>query len=80
MLSMSYAGKNVYFASKTSGVLRVGASGANGCYVLVHCGAPPSIDSSFQDKNPESSKQDNFPAHTLLLKHLYRQKVVNILR
>ena len=40
MLSVSYAGKNVYSASKTSGVLRGGASGANGGYVLVlaHCG------------------------------------------
>ena len=38
------------------------------------------IPVSFQDENLESSKQDNFPAHTSLLKHLYRQKVVNILR
>ena len=33
MLSVSYAGKNAYSAGKTSGVLRVGASGANRCYV-----------------------------------------------
>ena len=36
MLSVSYAGKNVYSAGKTSGVLRGGASGANMCYVLAH--------------------------------------------
>ena len=35
---MSYAGKNVYGAGKTSGVLMGGASGANRCYVLAHCG------------------------------------------
>ena len=38
MLSVSYAGKNAYSAGKTSGVLRGGASGANRCYVLAHCG------------------------------------------
>ena len=38
MLSVSYAGKNAYSAGKTSGVLRGGASGANKCYVLAHCG------------------------------------------
>ena len=38
MLSVSYAGKNTYSAGKTSGVLRVGASGANRCYVLAHWG------------------------------------------
>ena len=27
-----------YSAGKTSGVLRGGASGANRCYVLAHCG------------------------------------------
>ena len=32
------AGKNAYSAGKTSGVLRGGASGANRCYVLAHCG------------------------------------------
>ena len=37
MLSVSYAGKNKYGAGKTSGVLRVGASGANRGYVLAHC-------------------------------------------
>ena len=31
---MSYAGKNAYYAGKTSGVLRGGASGANRGYVL----------------------------------------------
>ena len=31
---MSHAGKNVYNAGKTSGVLSGGASGANRCYVL----------------------------------------------
>ena len=38
MLSVSYAGKNAYSAGKTSGVLRGGASRANRCYVLAHCG------------------------------------------
>ena len=38
MLSVSYAGKNAYSAGKTSGVLRGGASEANRCYVLAHCG------------------------------------------
>ena len=38
MLSVSYTGKNAYSAGKTSGVFRVGASGANRCYVLAHCG------------------------------------------
>ena len=38
MLSVSYAGKNVYSTGKTSGVLRGGASGVNRCYVLAHCG------------------------------------------
>ena len=38
MLSVSYAGKNAYSAGKTSGDLRGGASGANRCYVLAHCG------------------------------------------
>ena len=38
MLSVSYTGKNTYSASKTSGVLRGGASGANKGYVLAHCG------------------------------------------
>ena len=38
MLSVSYAGKKAYSAGKTSGVLRGGASGANRCYVLAHCG------------------------------------------
>ena len=38
MLSVSYAGKNACSAGKTSGVLRGGASGANRCYVLAHCG------------------------------------------
>ena len=38
MLSVSYAGKNAYSAGKTSGALRGGASGANRCYVLAHCG------------------------------------------
>ena len=37
MVSVSYAGKNEYSAGKTNGVLRVGASGANRCYVLAHC-------------------------------------------
>ena len=41
MLSVSYAGKNSYSAGKTSGVLRVGASGANRCYVLAHCAPFP---------------------------------------
>jgi len=36
MLSVIYAGKNVYSGGKTSGVLRGGASGANRCYVLAH--------------------------------------------
>ena len=43
MLSVSYAGKNAYSAGKTSGVLRGGASGANRCYVLAHCGGGVSI-------------------------------------
>ena len=30
--------RNAYSAVKTSGVLRGGASGANRCYVLAHCG------------------------------------------
>ena len=38
MLSVSCAGKNAYGAGKTSWVLRDGASGANRCYVLAHCG------------------------------------------
>ena len=38
MLSVSYAGKNAYRANKTRGVLRGGASGANRCDVLAHCG------------------------------------------
>ena len=37
-LSVSYASKNAYSAGKTNGVLRVGASGANRCYALAHCG------------------------------------------
>ena len=37
MLSVSYAGKNLYSASKTSGFLRGGVSGANRGYVLAHC-------------------------------------------
>ena len=37
MLSVSYAGKNAHSAGKTSGVLRVGASGTNRCYALTHC-------------------------------------------
>ena len=36
MLSVSYADKNAYSASKTSGLLRGVASGANRCYVLAH--------------------------------------------
>ena len=36
MLSVSYAGKNAYSASKTSGVLRGGASGVNRGYLLAH--------------------------------------------
>ena len=36
MFSVWYAGKNAYRASKTSGVLRGGASGTNSCYVLTH--------------------------------------------
>ena len=40
MLSVSYAGKNVCIAGKSSGVLRGGTSGANRCYVMAHC-APP---------------------------------------
>ena len=43
MLSVSYAGKNAYSAGQTSGVLRVGASGALRGYVLAHCAwGPPS--------------------------------------
>ena len=38
MLSVSYTEKNAYITGKTSGVLRDGASGANKCYVLAHCG------------------------------------------
>ena len=38
MLSVSYAGKTAYSAGKTCGVLRGGASGANMCYGLAHCG------------------------------------------
>ena len=34
MVSVSYVGKNMCSASKTSGVLRGGASGANSGYVL----------------------------------------------
>ena len=41
MLSVSYISKNANSAGKTSGVLRVGASGANRCYVLAHCGTGP---------------------------------------
>ena len=41
MLSVSYAGKNAYSAGKTNGVLGVGASGANRCYVLANCAPPP---------------------------------------
>ena len=43
MLSGSYTGKNAYSAGKTSGVLRGGASGANRCYVLAHCGYHPNV-------------------------------------
>ena len=43
MLSVSYAGKNVYSAGKTNGVLRDGASGANRGYVLAHCAPPPKM-------------------------------------
>ena len=43
MLSVSYAGKNAYSAGKTSGLLRVDASGANRCYVLAHCAPPPPL-------------------------------------
>ena len=38
MLLVSYAGKDAYSAGKTSAVLRGGASRANRCYVLAHCG------------------------------------------
>ena len=38
---MSYAGKNVYSAGTTSGVLRGRASGANRGYVLAHSDQPP---------------------------------------
>ena len=44
MLSVSYAGKNACSAGKTSGVLRGGASGANRCYVLAHCGGGANWD------------------------------------
>ena len=37
MFSVSYAGKNAYSASKTSGVLGGDASGAKRCHVLAHC-------------------------------------------
>ena len=37
MLSVSYAGKNVHSAGKTGALLRGDASGANRCYVVVHC-------------------------------------------
>ena len=37
MLSVSYAGKNMYSAGKTNGVFRVGALGANRYYLLAHC-------------------------------------------
>ena len=42
MLSVSYAGKNLYSAGKTIEVLRGGAFGANRGSVLAHC-APPSM-------------------------------------
>ena len=37
-ITVSYAGKNAYSASKTSGGIKGGASRANRCYVLAHCG------------------------------------------
>ena len=43
MLLVCYVGKDAYSASKTSGVLRGGASGANSCYVLTHCATGPLI-------------------------------------
>ena len=36
MLSVCYTSIYAYFASKTGGVFRGGASGANRCYVMVH--------------------------------------------
>ena len=50
MLSVSYTGKNAYSASKTRGVLRDGALGANRCYVLAHC-APPEVETVWQPGN-----------------------------
>ena len=40
MLSVSYAGKNLYSASKTSVHLRGDASGGKRCYALAHCATP----------------------------------------
>ena len=37
----------MYSASKTSGVLRGAASGANRCYVLAHCGGRGYIEIGF---------------------------------
>jgi len=59
MLSVSYAGKNAYSAGKTSGVLRGGASGANRCYVLAHCGgrgSPTEIFPHFFDEDAFSKE------------------------
>ena len=50
MLSVSYAGKNAYSAGKTSGVLRGGASEADGCYVFAHF-VPPNYPTGCLQKN-----------------------------
>ena len=43
MLSVSYAGKSVFSVSKTSGVLRGDALGANRGHVVAHCGGGGSV-------------------------------------
>ena len=59
MLLVSYAGKNAYGAGKTSGVLRGGASGANRCYVLAHCGMVPYGIQEISKKKKETGEIGN---------------------
>ena len=63
MLSVSYAGKNVHSAGKTGALLRGDASGANRCYVLAHCGVPPSHENNLVCKVKKNTA--NGPKHEI---------------
>ena len=54
MLSVSYTGKTMYSAGKTSGVLRGGALEANMGYVLAHCAPLINISICKLLYNPQS--------------------------